>query len=218
MSSSSGDSVAVLIPVLRRPDSVRSVLDAFAATTPSATCYFIADPDDALERETLDAVGANTLLLGGGYAQKINYAVGQTIEPLVFLGADDLRPQDGWLDAATAELHDGIQVVGVNDLIPRPPERRSHATHFLMTREYAQAPLLDGGRGPLCEGYRAWYCDDELIATATFRGRYAYAENARVQHVHPMAGLADDDETYQLARSFRRDDQRTYAIRSDLWT
>jgi hypothetical protein len=68
-------------------------------------------------------------------------------------------------------------VVGVNDLIPRRSARAGHATHFLMTRAYAQRPACSTApTRTLVRGLRPQlYVDDELIATARKRGVYAYA-------------------------------------------
>jgi len=208
--------LAVLIPVLERPHRVVPVVDAFLQTC-DCTVHFIADQNDADEIKEIKRDGRGRLLVkNGSYSLKINYGVEVTHEPLLFLGADDLEPQPGWFDAARTWLGlPDIEVVGVNDLLRRD---RDHATHFLITRRYAEQPLLDGARGPLCEGYSHWYCDDELIATARHRGVYAYAESAHVKHLHYLTGDAPDDDTYRKGRSQARADGRRFEERSRLWT
>lgn len=152
---------------------------------------------------------------GGSYAAKINAGVEATDEALVFIGADDLRFRARWLENAVTKMP-GAQVVGVNDCIHRP-RRPQHATHFLMTREYAERPCLDGTPGPLALAYRHSFVDDELIATATKRGVYAYAARSRVAHLHPMAKTAPDDATYRRGRAHFRSDARLFTQRSRLW-
>lgn len=182
---------------------------------------FLADAADDAEISSIEqheddhpAVFVLLNLEGGSYAEKINRGVEVTGEMTIFTGADDLDFQPGWFEAAKAAMVDGVEVVGVNDLIDR---KRDHATHFLMTRAYAERPTIDGEAGPLCAGYWHWYCDDELIATARKRGVYAYAADSNVKHLHPMAGNAKYDATYQKGRERMRQDRRLFQRRSKLW-
>lgn len=212
--------LAVLVPVLGRPHRVEPVLDAFLSTC-DCVVHFIADRGDQPEIHAIKRDGRGRLLVhDGGYAQKINYAVEVTKQPLLFLGADDLEPQPGWLEAAVmcaardTERRPHLAVVGVNDMLRRD---REHATHFLMTRSYAELPTVDGQPGPCCTEYRHWYIDDELIATARARGVYAYAADAHVRHLHYLVGAAPDDDTYARGREFARIDARTFRGREHLW-
>lgn len=216
--------MAILVPVLQRPHRVKPLLDSIEAATPDALVVFLADPDDLPELEALDRerdhqrelrIWVNTE--GGNYATKINRGVGLTTEPLVFTGADDLHFHAGWFEAALVRLTDGIGVVGTNDLIDRRSARREHATHFLMTREYAERPLIDGGRGPLFEGYDHSWSDNELVATAQARGAYTYAAESHVRHEHPMNGTAPDDEVYRKGRDQFHEDRRIFECRQALW-
>jgi len=206
--------VAVLVPVLGRPRRVEPTLRAFTETAP-ARVLFVADPGDTEELRALRRAGADFIAPGGNYATKIAAAIDATGEPYVFTAADDLEPLAGWFEAALAAMQPtGIEVVGVNDLIHR---RRQHATHFLLTRAYAARPTIDGRIGPFFAGYWHWFCDDELIATASFRGAYAYAADAHVRHLHPSAGLANDDETYRRGRLRWRRDRRLFHKRRHFW-
>src|SRR4030095_11172309 len=49
------------------------------------------------------------------------------------LGADDLWPESGWLDAALKKVLDGYGLVGFND---GHTEGTALATHYLMTRAF----------------------------------------------------------------------------------
>lgn len=207
--------LVVVVPVLDRPHRVAPTIEGFARTAPGCRVLFVADPDDADELAALRKAGAEFIAPGGNYASKIRAGVEHTSEPLIFTAADDLEPQDGWLEAAYVATASGSEVIGVNDLVPR---QREHATHFLLTRGYAETPAIDGSPGPFFEGYSHWFCDDELIATARARGLYAYAAFSHVRHLHPFAGTADDDETYRRGRANRRADRRLFRQRSHLWT
>lgn len=206
--------LAILVPVLNRPHRVRPLLEAIRESTRVPhRVLFICDPGDTAEQDAIAAEGGWMLSPGGTYSQKINAGVRATDEPWVLFGADDAEPRPGWFEAATAT---GAQVVGLNDLIERP-HRPEHATHFLVSREAAELPCIDGTTGPLYEGYAAWRCDDELIATATKRGMYAYAPDAIIEHLHPMAAKAPDDPTYEKGRSTARLDGKQFRRRERLW-
>jgi hypothetical protein len=208
--------VAILVPVLGRPHRVAPLMQAFRRTTPHPyRLLFIADPDDQPELDAIRRARADYIVRAGSYARKINEAVRTTSEPLLFLAADDLAPQPDWLESATRRLRGPVRVVGVNDLITR--RRREHATHFLMTRDYATQPTLDGSRGPLAEAYRHSFVDDELIATAITRGAYAYAPDSHVRHEHPMVDPDLDDDTYRLGRAHYLADRLTFRTRRRLW-
>lgn len=204
-------SLVVLIPVLGRPYRVAQVMSAFARTVPDARLCFIPDPDDLPEISAINAAGGEILCkLKAGYARKINTAIRITDEPLIFLGADDLVPGDGWLEKALAHMQDGVEVVGVNDMIRRS---REHATHFLMTRRYAKLPTITDDPGPLCELYDHSCIDDELIATARWRNVYAYAEDSHVTHLHPDNNTAALDDTYRKGRRNIADDRLLFKSR-----
>ncbi len=210
--------VAILVPVLARPANVRPLLESIEASASSPhRVLFICDPSDTAEQDAIAMVGGQMISPGGSYAAKIRAGVQATDEPVVFLGADDLRFHPGWLEACCAVMAAGAQVVGVNDGIRRRRGRRDHATHFLMTREYALQPAIDGGPGPLSEAYDHSFVDDELIATATRRGVYAYAPHAVVEHRHWMNDTAPDDDTYRRGRANFHADREMFAERSRLW-
>lgn len=207
--------LVVLVPVLKRPQNVVPLLDSIRRTTPEARVVFICDAFDRHEIEAVDAAKAERLIVTGNYAKKINRGISHTDEPLIFLGADDLRFQRHWFDHAKTAIERGSEVVGVNDLIPR---RRTHTTHFLITRDYAHRGLIDGRPGVLCEDYRHSFVDDELIGTATSRGLYSYVRRSKVKHLHPMARTADLDETYEKGLATIPLDQRIFKKRESLWT
>jgi glycosyltransferase involved in cell wall biosynthesis len=206
--------IAVLVPVLGRPQNVKPLLESIAATTPAPyRVLFLADPGDRAEQDALALAGAWFLSPGGSYAKKIRVGVEATDEPYVVLAADDVVAHPGWLEAALAKVAEGAHAVGLNDLRPRGWET---ATHFLLTREYAERPTIDGGPGPL-HHYTHNFCDRELIETAKRRGVYAYAADARFEHRHHLDGHAPLDTTYAKGQASFRQDARLFARRTRLW-
>lgn len=212
-------SLAILVPVLRRPHRVVPLLESIAAATPEPyRVVFIADPDDFAEQRAVHETDTDLMLVAGTYAQKINAAVRVADEPLLFFGADDLHFHPGWLDAARAELRPGVGVVGTQDLCNGRVLRGEHATHFLVTREYAQLPTIDDGRGPLCEEYEHEWTDDEFVGTARKRGAWAFAWGSIVEHLHPNAGKAPSDELYAAQGQRMRRSRPIFNRRRPLWT
>jgi hypothetical protein len=204
--------LVVLVPVLGRPHRAAAAIEAFTSTLPGVRVCFVPDEDDLPEIEAIEAAGGEILCkLNANYATKINTAIRLTDEPYIFLGADDLIPKPGWLEAALAHMHGPIEVVGINDMIQRG--RSEHTTHFLMTRRYAMLPTLTDEPGPLCEIYHHSCIDDELIATAQHRNAYAYAPDAQVIHLHPDNGTAAIDDTYRKGRRQIRQDRQIWKSR-----
>lgn len=211
-------SCVVLVPVLGRPHRVQPTLDSVRRTAPHARVLFIADHADHDEIQAIRRANAEFVLFDGSYAAKINHGVQVTDERLLFLGADDLEWSDGWLQACEAHVRRGADVVGVNDLCAPRTQRGDHATHFLMTRGYAEAPTIDGGPGPLCELYDHSCCDDELVAVARARGVLVIDPTIIVEHLHPDARKAPVDDTYRKGREHIRADRRLFRSRMPLWT
>lgn len=209
--------LVLLVPVLRRPHRVAPLLRS-AKETADCRVLFICDPDDEAEITAVKKARAEHFTLAGNYAEKINAGVRATREPLIFLGADDLRFHPGWLEAAQAKLEPGIGVVGTNDLCNPRTFEGDHSTHSLITREYARRGTVDDPDCLLHEGYEHEYVDDELIGTAKARGAYAHAQDAIVEHLHPMAGKARSDALYAAQGQRMRRTRHIFDARLPLWT
>lgn len=217
------DPVVIIVPVLNRPGNVDRTLVAFAQATPSPhRVLFVADDYDAPELEALEAANADYVVHEGHgcYARKINLGARSSTEPLLFTGADDLMPHVGWLDAAVAKLDGTVQVVGTNDLGNQRTVHGKHSTHSLVTREYINDPggVINGAPGDvLFEGYAHAWCDDEFVGTAKYRGVYAHAFDAHVEHLHPAWAKAEQDDTYEKGREATWASKATYNSRRHLW-
>jgi glycosyltransferase involved in cell wall biosynthesis len=216
--SLSDNDLVIIVPVLRRPKNVAPLLESIRSTVPECRVLFVPDPDDASEHEAIAVAGAEMLIVKGNYATKINRAIQQTSERLIFQGADDLRFHPGWFEAARARLVDGIGVVGTNDLCSQRVMAGEHSTHSLITREYARLGTIDDPTRVLHEGYPHEYVDDEFVETAKHRHAFAHAADSIVEHLHPWAGKAAMDELYSKAgRRLLRGKMR-YRWRRRLWS
>lgn len=185
---------------------------------------FIASPNDRGEIRALRQAEADYIVMGrdAKYSQKINHGYRKTTEPYIFTGADDLTFHPGWDTVALAQFKQGIGVVGTNDLGNARVMRGQHATHSLVARWYADLGTIDG-EGIYCENYTHQFVDDELVATAKFRGAWAFASGSKVEHMHPFVrGTSGPkgqmDATYRKGLSQTRQDGQLFKRRQALWS
>ncbi|MEK6276830.1 MAG: glycosyltransferase family 2 protein [Actinomycetota bacterium] len=209
--------LVIIVPVLGRPHNVRPLLTSIRRTTPGARVLFVCDPGDEAEQRAIEAEGAEMLIVRGNYAKKINHAVQETSEPLLFLAADDLRFHPGWLEAAKAQLTEGIGVVGTNDLCSDRVMAGQHSTHSLVTRDYAELGTIDDPTRLLHERYMHEFVDDEFVQTAISRNAFAHASDSIVEHLHPLVGKAPLDELYSKAGRRELWGRLVYMRRRRLW-
>ncbi len=210
--------LTVLVPVLGRPQRVAPFLADLTSVTDCAV-LFVASRDDT---DTLDALsGIDHIVVDepGTYPPKINAGYLACDTPWVFTAADDLHFHPGWLDAAL-DVDDGaVGVIGTNDLHNPRVLRGVHATHSLVRRTYIDT--VGGAYAApgkvLHDGYHHHWCDDELVDLATRRGLFAHAADSVVEHLHPYAGKADEDDTYLLGRQNMSKDRNLYLRRRRMW-
>ncbi len=226
--------VAVLVPVMNRPENVAPLVKSFQANSPQdATLYLIADPDDEAERaaiaEWLEYTGRVVLLdatRGTSFANKINAGYEQTPESFIFVCGDDVEFTDGWVEEAR-KLSDRYDVIGTNDSEPgrvRNPKVAAgvHADHFFVRRSYIddEGACLDGPGVAAPEAYFHWFTDMEMIQLAKARGVFAPCLDSRVIHHHPGYDGREDlraaDPTYSRAAGYAEKDQITFQRRAPL--
>lgn len=217
-----GDLV-ILVPMLGRPHRVAPLLESIDATVPGARVLFLLSPHDHNVRRAVEAAGRELLAVPhaerGDYARKINTGYRATAEPLIFTGADDLRFHPGWYEAAVAKLTPGVGVVGTNDLGSPRVIAGEHATHLLVAREYADKfGTIDQPGAIFHEGYWHEWVDDELVATAKYRGAWAMATDSHVEHLHPCWGKGKPDGLYAQQRRRMNHGRPLFQQRSRLWT
>jgi glycosyltransferase involved in cell wall biosynthesis len=149
------DPVAILVPVLDRPERVQPFLDSLAASlTPDRyTVVFLVDENDGNEFLAVDAQPrgvAVPVAAGMSYAAKINHGYHLTDDPWIFQAADDLAFHPGWLDYALWRAEQtGAAVIGTNDLCNQRTMIGAHSTHSLVRRSYLDevGGVIDEGPG-----------------------------------------------------------------------
>jgi hypothetical protein len=130
----------------------------------------------------------------------------------VVLAADDLVFQPGWLGAALSTLEEfegGWGLVGFND--GHWDGDNPFATHYLMSRRLVVEVF---GGVVAWPHYRHSFNDVEACERAKRAGRYAWCEDARVEHQHWLFGDRPQDRTDTRNLPGWDASQRTYAERA----
>jgi glycosyltransferase involved in cell wall biosynthesis len=213
--------IAVLIPTLGRPENIRRVIDDLEPTAPRNLIdpIFIVEEHDTATREAIEAIQRTYIVnrRSPSYAGAINTAVEATTHDHLFIASDDLHFHDGW-HLPLLELARTHGLVGTNDLHNHDVLAGQHATHYMVTRAYADRGTIDGTEPLLHEGYAHNYCDTEAVATAKHRGQFRPCLDSIVEHLHYVWGLASIDETYAKGVRSLHEDAALFANRSHLWT
>lgn len=218
--------IVVLVPVLNRPGNAQKLVDSLAASEADAEIVFLCTVNDTDEIAACQATGARTEIVPwrptrGDWAKKINWGHKHTDEPYLLLGADDLHFHPRWDEyALRAARTTGAGVVGTNDLGNRWVMKGQLATHALVDRVYAdESGTIDEPGKILHEGYFHNWVDAELTETAVARGKFAFARQSHVEHLHPSWGKAEIDATYTrgLDQSQFERDRNLLHKRRPLW-
>lgn len=216
------DEVAVIVPVLDRPQNAAPFMRTLRASTGLATAYAIASEDDTATADAWATAGAQVIVgPERTFAEKINVGYRATGHPWLFITGDDVAFRPGWLDHAQhVAAAFGADVIGTNDLGNPRVTAGEHATHLLIRRSYVDehGASWDGPGVVGHEGYRHWFVDDEIVTCAKQRGVWAMALGSIVEHLHPVWGKAADDNTYRLGQSHADQDGRLYRGRLKAYT
>jgi hypothetical protein len=221
------EEVAVLVPVLGRPEHAEPFMASLRASTGLARAYAILGPEETAEAyQAVEAAwkqaGAIILHSEDGlpaaitFAEKVNAGYRQTSEPWLLLVGSDVRFHPGWWDHALAAAEgDRFDVVGTNDLGNPRVMAGEHSPHPLVRRSYVdQVGASWDGPGIVChEGYQHNFVDDELVTAAKQRGTWTPALASRVEHLHPFWQKAELDEVHKLGQSSFEEDRKLFEER-----
>jgi glycosyltransferase involved in cell wall biosynthesis len=212
----------ILIPVLGRPELIDPLLESIYSTAPDVAVLFLTTPADEEGTQAVAKTGERYARIQrkpkGDYARKINMGYAITKEPVLFMGATDLKFHEGWLEAGLAMIGDGIHAVGTNDLGNPRVMLGQHSTHTFVTREYVDKfGTIDEERKILHESYPHEYCDDEFVETAKARNAYRFCMDSVVEHMHPAWGKAEWDDSYLETDNRVRSGYKIFRRRVPLW-
>jgi hypothetical protein len=216
--------VAVIVPVLRRPQNAEPFMRSLRASTGLATAYAVADADDLDTIAAWRAAGAQVIVADAvdgeplrTFAKKVNLGYAKTAEPWLFVVGDDVRFHPGWLDHGqhVAEILEA-DVIGANGLGNERELRGEHAAHLLIRRSYVDehGASWDGSGVVAHEGYGHWFVDDEIVTAAKQRGKWQMALGAVVEHRHPLFRAdVSEDEVYALGQASAEADRDLFRSR-----
>jgi len=214
------EETAVIVPVLGRPGNAVPFMESLKASgAPLARVYAVASPGP--DTDAWLEAGAVVIPWNGPppgtFAEKVNLGYLHTDEPWLFLTGDDVKFHPGWLDQAQAAARDGADVVGTNDLHNPRTTAGDNSPHPLIRRAYVdeRGASWDGPKTVAHEGYRHWFVDQEIVDAAKQRGAWTMAFHSKVEHMHPLWGLAEDDDTYRLGQSHVEADKALFRARRD---
>lgn len=184
--------VSICIPTLGRPEKLNRLLKAIKTNAKYSNYEIIVKTDQW---------PPNNL----GAPKMLTRCVAESTGDFVMFLGNDVVPQHAFLREAVWEMQrrfpemDGM--IGLNDGY----WKKEHvAPHWMASKKLL--PYLDGEF--FHTGYNHTGCDNELMARVEMIGKYAWAENAKIFHDHPMmaGSKADMDELYAQAYTGPRHD------------
>lgn len=210
--------LAVLVPVLNRPQNVAPLVESFLAGTPqSSELVFLVDEGDTEELAEIISVEDNIYVRHlevtvetYTWPRKINAGVAHVLAEWYLLAADDIEFVPGWWEATRPFRRKldawgsspRFSVIGTNDLANPRVIAGEHSTHTLVRGSYIREyGTIDEPGKAVHDGYRHVFVDDELVWTAKHRGVWAHATDAYIKHRHPLWGTAEWDDTYLLGNA-----------------
>jgi GT2 family glycosyltransferase len=218
--TSSEPNIAVIVPVLRRPQNVAPLVESFEATSRTSHLYFVADHDDVDELWAIYNTDHTPIINHsnvGTFAVKCNLGYRETYdsnEPwLLFIG-DDVHFHDGWEEGAFRE-DDGSSFISTNDLSNKAVMEGRHATHPIIRRQWLDehGASWDGPGTVTHQGYRHWYVDNEWTTVAQQAGEFRFAPDCKIEHMHPIYKKGADDAIYRLGQSHSKHDGELWKAR-----
>lgn len=223
--------IAVLVPVLNRPQRAEPLVQSILASSSlvDEIVFLISWGDDAehtaAARTHVRVELVPFALAAGDYARKINYGVSITKSPWILQASDDLLFHPGWDEAAVEYMErEHVGVIGTNDLGNPLVRQGRHATHSLIRRTYIEEQgTIDEPGKALHEGYHHCWVDNELVETALARRAWASSKRSLVEHLHPIwsdgegGRKAADDATYRRGQKRYVEDHRLFRQRRPLW-
>ena len=178
------ENVSVIIPVVR-PDKALKCIESLDLHCPGV---------EIVSEQDVNGIGCPKMM---------ERLTAKTTRQLVMFLGDDTTVKSGCLQNALKKMEslpDGWGVVGLNTT-----PGNDHA-HFLADKRILEH--IPGGNFFSTE-YKHCFGDDELKDIGIKLGRWGFADDAIIEHDHPING-GEEDEFYRKAYQTFREDQVTY--------
>jgi hypothetical protein len=218
--------VTVAIPILNRPERIKTVYNYFSERTGRLeNVLFLPDRDDFESISILNELGYNYLISKPSekfgvqtYASKINYAFLNSNLEFFMYAADDVIPQPGWFTILLNEFkkNPNVGVVVPNDNLTLAVQEGRGAPHAVIRREYVNkfnGASFPGSGIVMHEGYRHAFCDTELMEVAKKRKAFLYVPESVVVHDRPGLSEKNVDEVYKLGLQSWNEDMMEFENR-----
>lgn len=192
----------VIVPSRGRPGNVRRLITAWHDTGATARLVVGLDDDDEYLDAYLDAckeldtgdVWVGERLRMNGTLNSIVHRIHGPHDVIGFMGDDHLPVTPGWDDRIESAIDDldGVGIVYGDDGIQGPnlPTAVFMSASIVEALGYMAPPVLTH-----------LFLDNYWRDLGRASGRLRYLPDVKISHLHPLAGKADDDLTYQEANS-----------------
>lgn len=186
--------IELLVPTRGRPRNARRLYDSLVETTSNASVMFFVDEDDPFLEAYLDMLPEGRVAIGESnrLGPWLNIASRNTSAQIVgFVGDDVISRTPEWdqivrkhfVENAIMYPNDGWQGEGL-------PTSVFMDAGIVRDLGYMVHPL-----------FKHLYIDNHWKRLGEELGTLKYLPEINMEHMHPFAGKAGDDETYQNANS-----------------
>jgi hypothetical protein len=209
----------VIVPTRSRPEAIARIVRAWDDTGAwqSATLSFLVDGDDPRCEEyeaEFEAIKTPTLMSlhvlphWQPLVPKLNdwasMVAWHSYRNLAFMGDDHIPRSPGW----AADMVIALDVMGTGIVYPDDGYQHENlASCWAMTVDIVRAL---GRMVPAPVEHL--YCDNSIMDLGRAIGRLKYLPEVLVEHMHPVAGKAEQDEQYERVNGRRQyaTDRRLY--------
>lgn len=214
------NTLALLLPTYKRPQTLQRVADNIAATTKNSyTLYFGVEADDEASKVAALLTGhpvvVNRYSNVAGYSNTIQSIYEVSAEPFLFHANDDFEFLPGW-DVVPLAMFDtpSVGVVGV----PQNDQDHDCSAVCFIRRSYIEerSGVVDIPNRVFYP-YHHNYQDTEFTLTARSRGVWAKSDVPCINHLHPGIIGGEKDETYKKNDATAGRDEATFNSRKHLW-
>ncbi len=191
----------VVCPSRSRPQNIAALLDAWDATEAFATLCVCLDQDDPCRfeyLEMLDPYPSDRVIVVGGKWRSlcdwVNFVAVKAVDRFNIIGqiGDDHHPRTPGWDYAIADAMKPLGVVYCNDL---------HQGDRLPTAAFVDAEIVRRLGYMVPPTIQHLYMDNYFKQLGEALGTLAYLPDVVIEHMHPHAGKAADDDGYRQVNS-----------------